>query len=122
LEDCVQDIKSVVEHVRNTSNKDQVILIGHSAGGGMSQKYTEKYPESVAALVTLGSFPPFGGYMAFVNWSLHQPWATFMSVIKNDPKLTLGSPKIYKVVAIAHYFLTDKKGSNVFQSDGRKNC
>jgi pimeloyl-ACP methyl ester carboxylesterase len=113
----VQDIKYIVDHVRDISKKDKVVLIGHSAGGGMSQKYTEKYPESVAGLVTVGAFPPFGGAKAFINWTLLKPWASVLSIIKNDPKLLLGTPKIYKVnvFCVPH---NKFKGCNVFKWNG----
>ncbi|CAE6482221.1 unnamed protein product [Rhizoctonia solani] len=50
-------------------------LVGHSAGGGLSQYLISKGKgESVGKLVVLAGIPAFGAWRIYLNWFLLDPW------------------------------------------------
>jgi len=97
--DCVFDIKQVVDKVTaNATNPKRVVLVGHSAGGGVVQKYAETFPGTVAGFATVGAFPPFGGYRAFINWFRLQPLLLFKLAItgQTGSNKHMATPELYK--------------------------
>jgi pimeloyl-ACP methyl ester carboxylesterase len=64
-----QDLKSGVEFVKSLEgdtrggemDDENLVLIGHSAGGGLVQWFLSQGMGRVGGLVTLAGFPNFGG-------------------------------------------------------------
>lgn len=46
---------------RDNMTAEDIILVGHSAGGGLSQYYLSKQLGEVGGLAILAGFPNFGG-------------------------------------------------------------
>lgn len=55
FEVTVDDIKEMVEAARTATNNKRVILVGHSFGSFLVQRYIQKYGETVDKCVLLGS-------------------------------------------------------------------
>jgi len=53
---------------REVIGADQVILVGHSAGGALVQRYALAYPEHVAKMVLICSVPPNNGVRFAGPW------------------------------------------------------
>lgn len=62
--DLVEGIKWVEKHERNergdASEKTEIVLVGHSSGGGLSQLVLSKGWVRVRALILVGAVPGFG--------------------------------------------------------------
>lgn len=54
----VDDIQSVVAHITAAHGQRAPVLCGHSAGGGMTQKFLETYPGQARGGVLLCAHPP----------------------------------------------------------------
>ena len=44
------------------------VVVGHSAGGGLSQWTIQNTDVRVSGLVCIGALPPFGGFRVYKNW------------------------------------------------------
>lgn len=64
--DYVDDVAEAIEHIGRTP-----VVVGHSMGGMVAQKYLERSP--LAALALLASVPPQGLLAASVNLALLKP-------------------------------------------------
>ncbi|KAF5378583.1 hypothetical protein D9615_007102 [Tricholomella constricta] len=53
---------------------ENVVLIGHSAGGGLSQYFLSQGLGQVGGLVLMASFTNFGGLGVYWNWAKLDPW------------------------------------------------
>ncbi|KAH8592069.1 Alpha/Beta hydrolase protein [Bisporella sp. PMI_857] len=51
-----------------------LVLVGHSAGGGLVQYFLDRGKYTVGGLVIVAGFPCFGGYGVYWNWFKHDPW------------------------------------------------
>lgn len=47
---------------RDVLRSDQLILIGHSAGSALAQRYALKYPQHVQKMILVGGLPANGGF------------------------------------------------------------
>jgi len=120
LQDCVDDLHRFI-----SSLPSKPILIGHSAGGGISQRYIHVHPGTVSGLITLGAFPYFGGWKSSFRWTARVPLAGFLAIVTFTPKRLLGTPKVYKsamfddstpLAEVEKYFklLEDKESVHLF--------
>jgi pimeloyl-ACP methyl ester carboxylesterase len=57
----MQFVKELEEEEREVMRDEDLVLIGHSAGGGLSQFLLSERLQSVGALVVVAGFPCFGG-------------------------------------------------------------
>ncbi len=55
LEDCVRDLRRVVEMVKERTGKDPIIA-GHSQGGAVTQMYMKQYKVETAILIGMADF------------------------------------------------------------------
>lgn len=65
-DDFVQDLAAAAKFVRNEQAKvhggdAEIVLVGHSAGGGLSQYLLYKGLAEVKGLALLGAWPGYGG-------------------------------------------------------------
>jgi proline iminopeptidase len=58
IEQLVEELESLR---RDVLASDQTILVGHSAGGALAQRYALKYPAHVKELILVGALPANGG-------------------------------------------------------------
>ncbi|KAI8269444.1 lariat debranching enzyme [Colletotrichum sp. SAR11_239] len=52
----------------------EVLLVGHSSGGGLSQGILSARQARVKGLALLGAVPAFGSYGVYANWAMFDPW------------------------------------------------
>ncbi|KAI1839934.1 hypothetical protein JX265_013890 [Neoarthrinium moseri] len=52
----------------------EVVLVGHSSGGGLSQFILNEGDVKVKALALLGAVPGTGSYGVYFNWACFDPW------------------------------------------------
>jgi pimeloyl-ACP methyl ester carboxylesterase len=65
--DCVEDVRSVADRLESPP-----VVIGHSMGGLVVQKYLEKYDAPAGVLMT--SIPPRGNLGNALRWLKAHPW------------------------------------------------
>lgn len=58
IDQLVEELESLRRDVIKT---DKIILVGHSAGGALVQRYAIAYPQHVDKLILIGSIPANGG-------------------------------------------------------------
>ena len=80
IADYVDDLDEVV-----TGLPTPPILVGHSMGGFIIQKYLET--RSVPAAVLAASTPPVGQHAALVKLSLRQPWRALRATLTGRPSV-----------------------------------
>jgi len=95
LDNYISDVRTAVEHIG-----EEPILVGHSMGGMIIQKYLEKYPSPAAVL--MNSVPPTG------------LWTTIFYMAWSDPMLFSQlfllqnlSPRFATPSAVKHALLSE---------------
>ncbi|KAN0110963.1 alpha/beta-hydrolase [Hyaloscypha variabilis] len=53
---------------------EDLVLVGHSAGGGLVQLFLDRGMGTVGGLVIMAGFPNFGGWGVYWNWVKLDPW------------------------------------------------
>lgn len=96
LNDTVDDVDSIMETIAAKHPGQKPILVGHSAGGGVVQKYIERFPDRAAGAVLLASFPPKGGSGLLRKWFSINPLYFFKSIFFLSPIMMLWPEKQYK--------------------------
>jgi pimeloyl-ACP methyl ester carboxylesterase len=81
--DYVDDLVQALAEIAVDNN--QVILVGHSMGGLVVQKYLERYP--AAGAVLLASVPPHGIYQAALRALAHFPLKFLRVILTANVKL-----------------------------------
>jgi pimeloyl-ACP methyl ester carboxylesterase len=85
--DYVADVAQVVRQIGKSP-----VLVGHSLGGYIVQKYMEKWPVSAAVLVS--SVPPRGALGASLRTLRKHPWAFVKSNLQLSLWPIIGSPQL----------------------------
>jgi pimeloyl-ACP methyl ester carboxylesterase len=85
LAEYVDDVASVAD-----SLPTRPVVIGHSMGGGIVQKYLESH--EAPAGVLLASVPPRGIRGAMLRFARRHPWLTVKSALTGDTMATVGTP------------------------------
>lgn len=98
--DYVEDVHRVVEYLQNIVPA-KPILVGHSMGGYVVQKYLEKY--DAAAAVLLASIPVMGTLPFFLRMFRSHPLPMLKLVTLLRPKSLVEKPELAK----AHFFSPD---------------
>ncbi|KAF1982194.1 alpha/beta-hydrolase [Aulographum hederae CBS 113979] len=75
------DLVAGIRYVEDLENekarggeKVQLVLVGHSSGGGLSQLILNAGDVSVQGLALLGAIPGYGSYRVNLNWLRLDPW------------------------------------------------
>ncbi|EWY86175.1 hypothetical protein FOYG_10801 [Fusarium oxysporum NRRL 32931] len=88
------DLVAAIEWVQ-IREKIEVMLVGHSSGGGLSQAVLSDGLANVKALALLGAVPGFGSMGVYMNWWKMDPWFTIRLIFhlwhSNSP---LSHPKL----------------------------
>lgn len=77
-----QDLGCVLNYVQGFEaglragnvDPEDIVLVGHSAGGGLSQYFLGQGLGQVGGLVLMAPFPNFGGLGVYWNWARLDPW------------------------------------------------
>ncbi|KAF5361318.1 hypothetical protein D9758_010286 [Tetrapyrgos nigripes] len=83
----------------STSERPHPVLIGHSAGGGLSQYYcsSPSFNPRLSALILIAPFPPSGGAPTFRNWVAFDRWFSLRFIWEGcDPMSAFGRPDLVK--------------------------
>ncbi|KAI0452938.1 Alpha/Beta hydrolase protein [Xylaria acuta] len=87
----------------------EVVLVGHSSGGGLSQFILSEGDVKVKGLALLGAVPGTGSFFVYVNWWLLDPWFTFRMIFhgwhSNSP---LSHPVLVKRAFFSRDYDEDK--------------
>jgi pimeloyl-ACP methyl ester carboxylesterase len=86
IADYVDDVESVADSLLT-----RPVVIGHSMGGGIVQKYLESH--EAPAGVLLASVPPRGIRGAMLRFAKRHPWLTVKSALTGDTMATLSTPE-----------------------------
>lgn len=70
IDQLVEELETIRRDVIRT---DQIILIGHSAGGALAQRYALKYPQHLESLVLVSSIQINNGVSAAFLWDVFGP-------------------------------------------------
>ncbi|CUS14260.1 unnamed protein product [Tuber aestivum] len=86
------DVALVIAHIRS-KHPNNVIIIGHSSGGGLAQYILDKDMEKLGGLVTLAGTPGFGSFGVYLNWIRLDPWFLIRTCFKHfgHPRSPLSS-------------------------------
>jgi pimeloyl-ACP methyl ester carboxylesterase len=87
IADYVRDIASVADGLPTPP-----VVVGHSMGGFIVQKYLEAHPAPGAVL--LASAPPGGMAATALRTALAHPWKTFRATVGRDMLAVVGSPRL----------------------------
>ncbi|EEU42433.1 uncharacterized protein NECHADRAFT_68995 [Fusarium vanettenii 77-13-4] len=89
-----EDLVAAIEWVQ-VHEESEVILAGHSSGGGLSQGILGDGLVKVKALALLGAVPAYGSMGVYMNWWKLDPWFTIRLMLhgwhSNSP---LSHPKL----------------------------
>ncbi|KAG6908497.1 hypothetical protein DXG01_004431 [Tephrocybe rancida] len=83
---CVQGFEA--GHRRAQSDPEDIVIVGHSAGGGLAQYVLSRNLAQVGGLVLMASFPNFGGYGVYWNWAILDPFFALRTFFRH-----LGHPR-----------------------------
>jgi len=61
LQSGVEYVKSLEKEKRGEMIDEELVLVGHSAGGGLVQRFLSQGLGKVGGVVILAGFPNFGG-------------------------------------------------------------
>ncbi|KAG8169922.1 hypothetical protein KVR01_000667 [Diaporthe batatas] len=68
------DLVAGIRFAEGREGGAQVVLCGHSSGGGLSQFVLSERGVGVRGLVLMGAVPGFGSMKVYINWWLLDPW------------------------------------------------
>jgi pimeloyl-ACP methyl ester carboxylesterase len=89
IADYVEDVCSVADHLTATP-----VVIGHSMGGFIAQKYLETH--DAPAGVLMASVPPRGHLGATLRLVRRRPWRSFRSMIWGKPSILFSTPDLVR--------------------------
>jgi pimeloyl-ACP methyl ester carboxylesterase len=99
----VEDIAHVAGRLRASP-----VLIGHSLGGYIVQKYLETY--TVPGAVLMASVPPTGLFKMLARHTVRRPWQTIKCHLKRSPYVTVETPSLAREV----FFSADMPADKVY--------
>ncbi|TFK38943.1 Alpha/Beta hydrolase protein [Crucibulum laeve] len=95
-----QDVLSALDYISSQRPAASPLLVGHSAGGGLSQYIVHKYglelkaESKLSGLVLVSPFPPTGGIPVYLNWLRLDPFLFIRMFLRlGDPSTVLDTPK-----------------------------
>ncbi|EHL03019.1 hypothetical protein M7I_0991 [Glarea lozoyensis 74030] len=82
---------------REGVTEEDLVMIGHSAGGGLVQDFLGKGGRA-GGMVLVGSFPWWGGFGVYKNWFRLDPWFLLRYYIRDfwHPRSPLSSTTLVK--------------------------
>ncbi|KAK4122776.1 alpha/beta-hydrolase [Parathielavia appendiculata] len=80
LRNLADDVLAAHRWVVEREGGKEVVLVGHSSGGGLSQFLLDKKDLKVKGLVLTGAIPGFGSDRVYDNWRKMDPWFTIRMI------------------------------------------
>lgn len=87
VEDYVQDVRSVADELPVPP-----VVIGHSMGGLIVQKYLESRPAPAGVL--MASIPPQGNYGSSLRWLRNRPWHAIKMAVTGKALPYINTPEL----------------------------
>jgi triacylglycerol lipase len=103
IDTYAQIIAQKVKEIKEKTNSNQVILIGHSMGGLVCEKFAESQPESVKKIIAIGS-PLKGTHSAYIAAFFSKcaqdmkPNSSFLSTLKTGVPITTIASSLDEVI------------------------
>jgi pimeloyl-ACP methyl ester carboxylesterase len=96
LDDVASDWASVIHEVKHRfEHGSEPVLVGHSAGGALTQYVLVNRMATTRGLCLLGSVPHFGGYGSYWNWLKADPWLLLRNLCSGGhPTSPLSQPSL----------------------------
>lgn len=99
LNDFYQDVTEAVDFVAKTAGRPPV-LIGHSMGGVLTQKYIETHALPAAVIMSMGDVSI--GMKHFMRWCMtHYFWLTLGMMVSGNSRKFFGKTRIQRAVLLA---------------------
>ncbi|KAI1352876.1 Alpha/Beta hydrolase protein [Xylaria sp. FL0043] len=106
--DLVDDVVAGIRAVQEWEGRE-VVLVGHSSGGGLSQFILSERDVKVKGLALLGAVPGTGSLSVYMNWWLLDPWFTVRMILHGwHPNSPLSHPFLTKQVFFSKDYPEDK--------------
>jgi pimeloyl-ACP methyl ester carboxylesterase len=104
IADYVEDVVAVAQDLPTSP-----VVIGHSMGGFIVQKYLESHAAPIAVL--LASIPPRGDGKSLMRFMRRHPWRTLKGLATGDTTVALNTP----VLAREQFFSLNTSESDVIR-------
>ncbi|KAI8907262.1 Alpha/Beta hydrolase protein [Gorgonomyces haynaldii] len=108
LSQWAQDVRDVVQDQFLSKNLEHPIIIGHSAGTGVTQKYLDLFQPKCPLAVLVCPFPGSGGMQIMINWASTRFLPLFIGMLLLNPYLPLSNPDLAKEVFLTKEFPDDQ--------------
>ena len=109
LDDVAGDLKTAFDFAKKQEvaegRSEDMVLVGHSSGGGLAQYALSKSMISCRALCLVGAIPHFGATGVYVNWARHDPWFMARMLLHlQHPTSPLSSPGLVHGAFFGHEY------------------
>ncbi|KAK5747174.1 hypothetical protein LTR17_000309 [Elasticomyces elasticus] len=97
LKECAADLITCMKHAQEDAGAAELVLVGHSAGGGLAQYVLAKLQTRVRALCLVDAIPHYGSLEIYKNWLKHDPWFPLRSMLHlGHPNSPLSSVELVR--------------------------
>lgn len=95
LDDVAMDLAACVDHAQELNAGQSMVVVAHSAGGGLAQYALAKGLIRARGLCLVDAVPHFGMADLYWNWYKHDPWFPLRSVVHlGHPSSPLSTPAL----------------------------
>ncbi|KAK3371526.1 Alpha/Beta hydrolase protein [Lasiosphaeria ovina] len=102
------DLVAGIRWAQERESGNDVVLVGHSSGGGLSQLILSEQDVKVKGLALVAAVPGFGSFRVYVNWWLLDPWFTLRMVFHGwHPNSPLSHPALTKRAFFSEHVTDD---------------
>jgi pimeloyl-ACP methyl ester carboxylesterase len=104
LDACADDLVACYERAREDAGED-LVIVGHSSGGGLVQYALSKGLVKAKALCLVGAVPHTGSYDLYWNWLKHDPWFPLRSMFHlQHPNSPLSTVELVRTAFFGHKY------------------
>lgn len=105
MDSCVEDLHACFEYAKRDARTDDLVVAGHSSGGGLLQYALARGVIRARALVLLDAIPHFGSYGVYWNWLKTDPWFPLRNVVHlQHPTSPLSSDRLVHQAFFGHEY------------------
>jgi pimeloyl-ACP methyl ester carboxylesterase len=105
LDSCVEDLLACFECAKHDARSDDLVVVGHSSGGGLLQYALARGVIKARALVLLDAIPHFGSYGVYWNWLKTDPWFPLRNMVHfQHPTSPLSSDRLVHQAFFGHKY------------------
>jgi pimeloyl-ACP methyl ester carboxylesterase len=105
LDSCVEDLRACAEHAKHDARSGDLVVVGHSLGGGLLQYALSRGVIKARALVLLDAMPHSGSYGVYWNWLKPDPWFPLRNAVHfQHPTSPLSSDRLVRQAFFGHKY------------------